>query len=46
MAVEPLVGLSVADAVGPVDIEAHETTNSRAMDNSTNFLMKNLPLSK
>jgi hypothetical protein len=45
-AVEPLVGLSVADADGPVAVEAHDASTSAAMENRINLFMKNLQLSK
>jgi hypothetical protein len=48
-AVEPLVELSVADADGPDDIDAHpvKTASSNTeRDTNTYFLMKNLPLSR
>jgi hypothetical protein len=38
-AVDPLVGLSVADADGPVAIDAQDASTSAAMENRINFFM-------
>ena len=43
---DPLVGLSVADADGPVTVDAHDASTSAAMESRINFFMKNLRLSK